>query len=495
MASSITPDAPASTGITGLDHLLRGGLPAHRLHLVEGDPGTGKTTLALQFLIEGRKKGESTLYVTLSETSGELLAVARSHGWNLDGIEVLQLAPAEGRSDEQYTLFHPAEIELSEMLGRVMENTERLQPRRVVLDSLSEMQLLARDPLRYRRQILGLKEYFSGRNCTVMMLDDLTSDERELQLQSIAHAVIRLEQMAYEFGHSRRRLRIVKVRGVAGMEGYHDFRISKGGISVYPQLVPATTRVMSTEPLRSGVAEMDALVGGGLLPGTCTLFIGPAGVGKSTYATQYVAANAETIPAAVYLFDERRCTLLHRCAALGMNLDRQVENGRVTVEQIEPAELSPGEFAHRVCQRVDADGSGIVLIDSLNGYLNAIPSGQAPLVRMHELIAYLDERGVATLIVSAQHGLMGQAMSAPLDVSYLADAVVLFRFFEAGGEVRKAISVMKKRTGRHESTIRELVIGPDRIHVGEPLTDFHGVMTGVPVYRGAVASPPQQRGH
>jgi circadian clock protein KaiC len=494
MSSSTVPDEPASTGITGLDHLLRGGVPAHRLHLVEGDPGTGKTTLALQFLIEGRKQGESTLYVTLSETSRELLAVAASHGWNLDGIDVLELEPAGGRSDEQYTLFHPEEIELSGMVKRVMDSAERLHPCRVVLDSLSEMRLLARDPLRYRRQILGLKEYFSGRRCTVLMLDDLTSDEHDLQLQSIAHAVIRLEQMAYEFGRSRRRLRIVKVRGVAGMEGYHDFRIRKGGISVYPQLVPSTTRVMSTESLTSGVAEMDALVGGGLPPGTCTLFIGPAGVGKSTYATQYVAANAETIPAAIYLFDERRSTLLHRCAALGMNLQSHVESGRVTVEQIEPGEMSPGEFAHRVCQRVDRDGSGIVLIDSLNGYLQAIPTGQAPLVRMHELIAYLNEKGVATLLVSAQHGIMGQSMPSPIDVSYLADAVVLFRYFEAAGQVRKAISVVKKRTGGHETAIRELVIGPGRIRVGAPLTDFQGVMTGVPVYRGGIDPLHDQRG-
>jgi len=482
--SPAPPDERVSTGIAGLDYLLKGGLPANRLHLIEGDPGTGKTTLALQFLTDGRSRGESTLYVSLSETSPELHGVAASHGWSLDGIEVFELPPRGSRTDEQYTLFHPAEIELTEMVKRVLEITERVHPSRVVLDSLSEMRLLARDPLRYRRQILGLKEYFSGRSCTVLMLDDLTSDDRDLQLQSIAHAVISLEQMAFEYGRSRRRMRIIKVRGVAITEGYHDFRIRRGGIAVYPQLVPSTTRVMSDVLMKSGVPEMDALVGGGLTPGACTLFIGPAGVGKSTYAAQYISANADQTPCAIYLFDERRTTLLHRSAALGMDLDRHVKSGRVTVDQIEPGEMSPGEFAHHVRQRVDRDGSRVVMVDSLNGYLHSIPTGHSPLVRMHELIAYLNEQGVTTLLVSTQHGIMGMSMASPADVTYLADTVVLFRFFEAIGQVRKAISVVKNRTGAHETAIRELVVGPDRIRVGAPLTDFQGVMTGVPVYRG-----------
>ena len=473
-----------STGISGLDHLLQGGLPAHRLHLVEGDPGTGKTTLALQFLMEGRARGEATLYISLSETNTELRGVAASHGWTLDGIEVFELAPSGGRADEQYTLFHPAEIELAEMVHRVLEVTDRVRPARVVVDSLSEMRLLARDPLRYRRQVLALKEYFVGRECTVLLLDDRTSEEHDLQLQSIAHAVIRLEQMAFEFGRSRRRVRIIKVRGVAGTEGYHDFRIRSGGLAVFPQLVPSTGRVLAGELVASGIPEIDALMGGGLVPGTCTLIIGPAGVGKSSYAAQYVSASAERTPCAIYLFDERQATLMRRTSALGMDLDGQVAKGRVSVDQIEPGELSPGEFAHRVCARVDRDGSRVVLIDSLNGYLHAIPTGQSPLVRMHELIAYLNERGVTTLLVAAQHGIMGMAMQSPVDVSYLADAVVLFRFFEAGGHVRKAVSVVKNRAGAHETAIRELVIGPDRLRVGAPLTEFHGVMTGVPVYRG-----------
>jgi circadian clock protein KaiC len=486
MSDAAAPDR-ASTGVPGLDHLLHGGLPAERLHLVEGEPGAGKTTLALQFLRVGRDRGERGLYVTLSETSRELHAVAESHGWNLDGIELFELTPTGGRADDQYTLYHPAEIELTEMVKRILEVTERINPTRVVLDSLSEMRLLARDPLRYRRQVLAFKEYFAGRRCTVLMLDDRTSSSDDLQLQSIAHSVIRLEQMAFEFGRSRRRLRIVKVRGVPGTEGYHDFKIRRGGIEVYPQLVPESGRSIPTEQLTSGVAEMDALVGGGLTPGTCTLFIGPAGVGKSSFASQYVSASAVRHPCAVYLFDERRSTFLHRCDSLGMDMSTHVASGQTTIDQIEPGDMSPGEFAHRVRHRVDAEGVRVVLIDSLNGYLHAIPTHDAPLVRMHELLAYLNERGVATLLVVAQHGIMGSAMAAPVDVTYLADAVVLFRFFEAAGQVRKAISVVKKRTGVHERSIREFDVGADGLRVGEPLTAFHGVMTGVPQYRGDLA--------
>ena len=477
-------DLRALSGIAGLDHLLRGGFPAHRLHLIEGDPGTGKTTLALQFLLEGRNRGESTLYVSLSETAAELRGVAASHGWDLSGVEVFELSPPGGRTDDQYTLYHPAEIELTEMVKRVLDITDRVKPSRVVLDSLSEMRLLARDALRYRRQILALKEYFAGRECTVLMLDDRTSEAHDLQLQSIAHAVVLMEQMAHEYGRSRRRIRIVKVRGVAGTEGYHDFRIQRGGIAVYPQLVPQGRRESGDEVVSSGVAEMDSLLGGGLPRGTCSLFLGPAGVGKTSFATQYVAAGAAISPCAVYLFDERKVTLLARARKLGMKLDEHVESGRVTIHQIEPGEMSPGEFAHNVCERVDGGGARMVMIDSLNGYLHAIPTAHSPLVRMHELIAYLNERGVATLLVAAQHGILGMSMPSPLDVSYLADAVILFRFFEAQGEVRKAVSVVKKRTGGHEAAIRELVIGANGIRVGAPMRQFHGIMTGVPHYVG-----------
>lgn len=474
-----------STGIDGLDSLLNGGLPARRLHLVEGDPGTGKTTLALQFLMEGRGHGESCLYVTLSETAIELRAVAASHGWSLDGIEVFELARTEAlKAEEQYTLYHPSEIELGEMVKSVLDITDRIRPARVVLDSLSEMRLLARDPLRYRRQILSLKEYFASRGCTVLMLDDRTSGEDDLQLQSIAHGVLLLEQAASEYGRSRRRLRIVKLRGVAATEGFHDFKIRRGGLDVFPQLKPQRIAERRREPIRSGVEELDRLVGGGLTWGTTTLFIGPAGVGKSTLAAQYMTSAPDS-KAAVFLFDERSGTFIDRCEALGMPIRARIDAGQIAIRQIEPGDLSPGEFAHHVRAQVEGWGANIVLIDSLNGYLHAIPTAHAPLVRMHELTAYLNERDVATLLIAAQHGMMGAAMSAPVDVSYLADCVILLRFFEAGGMVRKAISALKKRTGAHETTIREYAIGPDRIRVGEPLVEFHGVMTGVPQYLGS----------
>jgi circadian clock protein KaiC len=477
-------DARALTGIDGLDFLLDGGLPADRLHLIEGDPGTGKTTLALQFLMEGRKLGETCLYVTLSETATELRGVASSHGWTLEGLETFELARPEMRGpDEQYTLYHPSEVELADMVKSLVEITERIRPRRVVLDSLSEMRLLARDPLRYRRQILALKEYFAGRACTVLMLDDHTSAENDLQLQSIAHGVVLLEQTPFEYGRSRRRVRIVKLRGVAATEGYHDFKIARGGLVVYPQLLPERKGERPADLLSSGVDALDSLLGGGLTWGTTTLFIGPAGVGKSTLAAQYVTANPD-VAAAVYLFDERSATFIERCQALGMKMSERIASGQLFLDQIEPGALSPGEFAHRVRDRVDRNGCRIVLIDSLNGYLNAIPTGHAPLVRMHELAAYLNDRHVATLLIAAQHGMVGSHMVSPIDVSYLADGVVLLRFFESDGMVRKAISVVKKRTGTHETTIREFAIGPDRIRVGEPLSQFQGVMTGVPQYRG-----------
>ena len=483
--SDVTHDDPRMlTGIQGLDFLLDGGLPANRLHLIEGDPGTGKTTLALQFLMEGREAGETCLYVTLSETATELEGVARSHGWSLEGLEIFELARPETRgAEEQYTLYHPSEIELGEMVRSVLEITDRIRPRRVVLDSLSEMRLLARDPLRYRRQVLALKEYFSGRDCTVLMLDDHTAAANDLQLQSIAHGVVLLEQAPFEYGRSRRRVRIVKLRGVGVTEGYHDFKIERGGLVVFPQLLPERKGNRPEGLLSSGVEELDRLLGGGLTWGTTTLFIGPAGVGKSTLAAQYVTANPD-VPAAVYLFDERSRTFIERCEALGMKMRDRIASGRLFLDQIEPGDLSPGEFAHRVRDRVDGDGCRVVLIDSINGYLHAIPTGHEPLVRMHELAAYLNDRDVATLVIAAQHGMMGTQMMAPIDVSYLADAVVLLRFFEAAGTVRKAISVVKKRTGTHETTIREFAIGPDRVRVGEPLSEFHGVMTGVPQYRG-----------
>jgi circadian clock protein KaiC len=482
LTTSASPDS-VSTGIAGLDQLLKGGLTPNRMYLFEGRPGAGKTTIALQFLLEGRRQGQTGLYVSLSETTTELRAVAASHGWSLEGIELFQLpAPQYAAAEEQYTLYHPAEVELGDTIRALMAVIDRLRPARLVLDSLSELKLLARDPLRFRRQILALKTYFAGLDTTVLLLDDMVGGD-DSQLQSLSHGVVRLEQLPFEYGRARRRVRVVKFRGVAAVEGFHDFTINRGGVEVFPQLEPSEGQPVAPEPITSGLHALDALLGGGLAWGTTTLVIGPSGSGKTTLSTQYLANDDQ--PAAAYLFDERMRTYLQRCDALGMRLSSQIESGRVIARQIEPGQLSPGEFSHQVRRDVEERGVRMVLIDSVNGYLHAIPQSDAPLARMHELLSFLNERGVATILVLAQHGIVGTMMTTPLDVSYLADTVMMLRFFEAAGHVRRAISVVKMRTRVHEATIRELKLGPERIHIGKALSDFHGVLTGVPRYVGA----------
>lgn len=481
-----------ATGSEGFDRVLEGGFPANRLYLLEGDPGTGKTTLALKFLLEGAARGEPVLYVTLSETKEELEASAASHGWSLDALNIYELVPsAESlKTESQYTIFHPSEVELGETTNAVLKEVERIQPTRVVFDSLSEMRLLASDPLRYRRQILALKQYFAGRRCTVLLLDDRTATVGDLQVQSIAHGVVELEHLALEYGAERRRLRVIKLRGSKYRGGYHDFKIETGGIEVYPRLVAAEHgQAFTREAVTSGVPELDALLGGGLDRGTSTLMLGPAGSGKSSIAAQFVAAAAARGEhAASFLFDEGLHNYLTRATGLGNEMREQVESGQLTVQQIDPAELSPGEFANYVRRAVERDGARVVVIDSLNGYLQAMPDERFLTVQMHELLTYLNQQGVVTILVMAQHGFMGSNMKTPVDVSYLADTVLMLRFFEAGGAVRRAVSVIKKRTGYHENTIREMrMSADDGITVGKPLSDLHGVLTGVPTYRRETA--------
>jgi circadian clock protein KaiC len=474
----------AATGIEGLDDVLGGGFRPNRLYLVEGVPGSGKTTLSLQFLQEGVRLGEAVLYITLSETEEELREVADSHGWSLDGITIRELVPSESalHPEEQYTMFHPADVELSETTKTILADVQRIKPARVVFDSLSELRLLAGNPLRYRRQILALKQFFAGRHCTVLLLDDLTSNDRDLQVQSIAHGVVLLEQLNPEYGAERRRLRVVKFRGVKFRGGYHDYTIVRGGLDVFPRLVAAEHRqIKRLERLSSGLEPLDKLLGGGIEQGTSTLIVGPPGTGKSTLAAQFATAAAQRGEhAAMFIFDESQSTLLSRTASLRINLSEQVQAGRVSVQQVDPAELSPGEFVHAIRQAVERMKATIVVIDSLNGYLSAMPEERFLVIQLHELLSYLGQNGVATLMVGAHQGLIGMQMTAPVDASYLADAVVLLRYFEYRGEIRQAISVIKKRGGEHERTIREFRLKDGQIQFGEPLREFRGVLSGIP---------------
>jgi circadian clock protein KaiC len=426
------------------------------------------------------------LYVTLSETKEELAATAASHGWTLDGMSIREVVPSEAslHQDEQYTMFHPSEVELSETTKTILDQVDQLKPRRVVFDSLSELRLLAGNPLRYRRQILALKQYFAGRNCTVLLLDDLTASDRDLQVQSISHGVILLEQLNPEYGSDRRRLRVVKYRGRRFRGGYHDYEIERGGLTVFPRLVAAEHRTSSERArLASGIAELDALLGGGIESGSSTLIVGAAGTGKSSLAAQFAAAAAERGQrTAMFIFDESIDTLLTRAVGLGIELQKPLDSGTISIRQVDPAELSPGEFVHRIRIAVERDKADVIAIDSLNGYLNAMPGERNLIVQLHELLTYLGQRNVATLLISAHQGLIGSSMNSPVDATYLADAVILLRYFEARGEVRQAISVMKKRGGRHERTIREIRLSEGRIQIGEPLKNFRGVLTGVPTF-------------
>lgn len=477
-----------STGIEGLDSILSGGLPAGQLHLVEGEPGTGKTTLALQFLLAGARLGEPVLYVTLSETRRELTMVAASHGWELTGIHVheLELTEESLASEGQLTFFHPSELELSELTDRVLRRIDALAPTRVVFDSLSEMRLLAQGSLRYRRQVLGLKQVLAGRRATVLLLDDLTAPGEDLQLRSIAHGVISLEQLATEYGAERRRLRVYKMRGVSYRGGLHDFAIRRGGIEVFQRLVAADHHADFPErDLSSGVPELDLLLGGGLAAGSSTLLMGPPGSGKSSVGVQFaVAAATRGERSALFLFDETRHMLQTRCRNIGVPLEPHVESGAITIQQVDPAELSPGEFATIVRRAVEGeDGHApaqIVLLDSLNGYLNSMAEEKQLTSQLHELFKFTNQKGVAAIVTMAQSGLAGMSMRSPVDATYLADNVVLFRYFETVGRLRRTISVIKKRSGEHETTLREITTSAAGIQIGEPLKDLHGVLTGVP---------------
>jgi len=486
--------ARISTGSTGLDTILRGGLPPNRIYLLEGAPGSGKTTLALRYLLEGVRGGERVLYVTLSETSEELEVVAASHGWSLEGVDLFELASANevlGEGREQ-SILHSWEIELGGTLRLVQEKVEEVKPSRIVFDSLSEMRLLAQDPLRYRRQVLALKQFFAGRNITVVLVDDLTGEngQRDAHLHSLCHGVISLERLTLDFGAARRRLEVQKMRGVDFIAGFHDFTVRTGGLEIYPRMNAAEHHSpFAGDPTPSGVAELDSLLAGGPLRGTTTLITGPAGSGKTTVALQYLCAACERGEAAgLFEFDERVGTMRIRARAMGLDLQKHVDSGLLTIMQINPAEISPGEFAWTIRRQVEDRSARVLVIDSLVGYVASMPQEELLILQMHELLSYLNQQGAVTFLINPQSGLVGSMATASLNISYLADAVILIRFFEAEGRIRKAISIIKNRGGAHEDTIRELRIDGEGVRVGEPLTAFKGVMTGTPEYSG-VAGP------
>ncbi|MCJ2083018.1 ATPase domain-containing protein [Methylobacterium sp. J-090] len=478
---------PIPTGVPGLDHILNGGFASQRAHLIEGCPGAGKTTLGLQFLMEGVRSGERALYITLSESRRELFSVAERHGWSLDGIDIYELVPPELSLDPelQQSLVHSSDLELGETVRMALAEIERVNPSRVVFDSLSEIRLLSQDSLRYRRQVLALKSYFLLNDATVLMLDDLSAEADDLNLHSISHAVIRLEQVTPDYGAARRRMHVIKMRGTKYQGGYHDFAIRKGGLRVYPRLVAAGHHAaFASETVPSNVAELDHILGGGLDRGTTTLVIGPSGVGKSTLALSFLVAALDRDEHALLLsFDETIGILLRRAAGVGMDLAGHVEDRRLQIEQIDPADVSPGDFAGRIRDAVEENGARIVVIDSLTGYMSAMTGEPALVLQMHELVTYLNQQGVVTVLILAQHGMVGR-MDSPVDLTYVSDTVVMLRFFEAAGRVRRALSVLKKRTGPHEDTIREFRIDHGGLRVGDALKGFRGVLTGVPTFDG-----------
>lgn len=474
----------ALTGVAGLDDVLSGGLSRRHVFLLEGSPGTGKTTIALQFLSEGASRGERCLYISLSETEDELRDSARSHGIDIDSnIEIFELVPPESLldADQQQSLLYSSDLELGETTKLIFESFERMKPQRVVIDSLSEIRLLAQSSLRYRRQILALKHFFSRSDATVLLLDDMTSDVLDKTVHSVVHAVIHLEQLAPNYGSERRRLRIIKYRGQAFRGGYHDFTIRTGGVAVFPRLRAIEHKTgFERTTLETGIRELDELLGGGIERGSSTLLIGPTGTGKSLFALQFVlAAINRGEKAAIFVFDEELGLLFSRTRAMGLDLEKLRDEGLIHIEQLDAAELSPGEFAQRVRDRVASYDAKTVLIDSINGYQAAMPEENALILHMHELLQYLNRQGANTFLTVAQHGLVGD-MKSPVDVTYLADTVILLRYFEAVGKVRRAISVIKKRTGKHEETIREFRVTNSGLTVGEPLSGFQGVLRGVP---------------
>ena len=493
--SKVTTDVPMlSTGVAGLDTVLKGGLIPNRVCLIEGQPGSGKTTLGMQFLIAGRDAGEKVMYVTLSETADELRATALSHGINLDGVEIVELIASQDEldPDKPLSMYQPWEVELGNTMRAMLDKFEAYKPTRLIIDSLSELRLQSQGELRFRRQILALKHAFVGRNCTVLLLDDKTSELGEMTIHSVAHGVILLEQSTPDFGSARRRLKVTKLRAQSYLGGFHDFVIERGGIVVFPRLIAAQSELNGFErslTLSSTIRELDDLLGGGVTRGMSTLITGPAGCGKSALSLQFAQAALELDESvALFTFDERRESVVRRLRNMAVDVDRLMASEKLTIKQIDPGELSPGQFCSHVITAVEERNASVVIIDSLNGYLSSMPEERYLTIQMHEILTYLGRRGVSSFLIVAQHGLVGSVMQTPVDTTYLADAVIMLRYFELAGSVSRAISVMKKRGGNHEKKIREFHITAQGVSIGAPLSEFQGVLTGTPRYFGKMGT-------
>jgi circadian clock protein KaiC len=494
--SALSEPSRIRTGIPSFDDILVGGLPKGEIYLVEGDPGTGKTTLGMQFVLEGKRQGERCLYVTLAESKSELEFGAQSHGWSLEGVPIAEFVPEEAslNGEDQYTIFHPSEVEFATTVKKLIAEIERINPERLVIDSLTEFRLLAQDAIRYRRQLLALKTYLADRHTTVLLLDDRTSSSTDLQVHSVVHGVFRLENLLRSYGVNRRRIEIVKIRGMAYRQGYHDYNVGREGVVIHPRLVAAEHGgdLPEQQQLSSGLAGLDSMFGGGIERGSSTLILGPTGVGKSLMAMQYAFAAATRGERAVlYSFDEAVRTAKARARGLGMQIDPEIKKQHLCLEQIDPAELSPGEFVYRIKREVEEENTRVIVIDSLNGLRHSMSEERDLSLQLHELVVFLAHKNVATFIVLTQHGLVGNVYE-DIEISYLADTVLLMRFFEAGASLRRAISALKKRSGAHELTIRELRIGPGGLQIGEPLTGFKGVLSGTPDFMQSQELPTEE---
>jgi circadian clock protein KaiC len=473
------------TGIPELDVILRGGLPKNRLHLIEGAPGTGKTTLGLRFLLDGVDRNLRCLYVTLSETTEELVTTASTHGWNTDGIEFFELIPEEAQPERQQTVLFPTEVEFGKTIEQLTKRIEEFNPDRIIIDSVSELRMLAQDKLQFRLQMTSLKRFLQQRDITVLLLDDLTENDKG-DLHSFVHGVLSLGLFERDYGAARRRMRIAKMRGVNFQSGWHDYAIVTGEILVFPSLIAEEHEsVVQGIPLLSVFDDLNSVFPQGLDRGTTTMLIGPSGAAKSTIAMSYaLAAQRDGESASFFSFDETYETFQRRNESMNLDPTEAMDAERFYWRRMNPSRISPGEFVWQVRRDVEDRNVRVVVIDSINSYLSTMPEEQSLILHLHELLSYLNKRGIVTILVLAQQGVVGDVEN-PVDLSFLSDTVILCRFFEAAGTLRRALAIVKRRTGTHTLAIHEYRLSSSGMQVGPELTELRGIFTGVPAYTGA----------